>query len=254
MSGLLRRLASQTIGGGQPTIRPLARLPWTAPLELTEDTAAATEHGPTAVWPAAPGEPPAERGRVQPPATLAHRSPRESPQLEPLVRSTPLDPSFATVTASTPETGLPTVRVERTGVDDATAAPTDAARAPDVQAVAPRALPQPGPPRQPAGPGPGRLRPTSQTDEAPLHLPTPMIEETVVPVRVQTGARPRIEPASYGDAARASAHEPSEVHVHIGRIEVTAVHEAPPAREKKRAARQPMSLEAYLAKRHGRAG
>jgi hypothetical protein len=43
---------------------------------------------------------------------------------------------------------------------------------------------------------------------------------------------------------------PNEVHVHIGRIEVTAVHEPATAKPKARApGRQPMSLENYLARR-----
>jgi hypothetical protein len=43
--------------------------------------------------------------------------------------------------------------------------------------------------------------------------------------------------------------ETTEVHVHIGRIEVTAVHEAPTPKAKPSAARKPMSLDDYLARR-----
>jgi hypothetical protein len=41
--------------------------------------------------------------------------------------------------------------------------------------------------------------------------------------------------------------EPSEVHVHIGRIEVTAVHEAAPRRSKREPTRPTKTLEEYLA-------
>jgi hypothetical protein len=43
--------------------------------------------------------------------------------------------------------------------------------------------------------------------------------------------------------------EPSEVHIHIGRIEVTAMHEAAPPRRPPAPRPPPMSLDAYLAKR-----
>jgi hypothetical protein len=43
--------------------------------------------------------------------------------------------------------------------------------------------------------------------------------------------------------------EPSEVHIHIGRIEVTAMHEAAPPRRPPVQKPPPMSLDAYLAKR-----
>ncbi len=73
-------------------------------------------------------------------------------------------------------------------------------------------------------------------------------------------AQPAREPfrpaasASNGNPERRPAgqvEETTEVHVSIGRIEVTAVHE--PAPSKPAAARRsaPMSLDDYLAKRHG---
>jgi hypothetical protein len=52
-------------------------------------------------------------------------------------------------------------------------------------------------------------------------------------------------PATHAVASR----EPSEVHIHIGRIEVTAVHEAAPPRRLPAPRPSPMSLDAYLAKR-----
>jgi hypothetical protein len=54
-----------------------------------------------------------------------------------------------------------------------------------------------------------------------------------------------------GRLSAGSIEETTEVHISIGRIEVTAVHE--PAPSKPAAARRnaPMSLDDYLAKRHG---
>ena len=50
---------------------------------------------------------------------------------------------------------------------------------------------------------------------------------------------------------QASAPQETEVHIHIGRIDVTALHEAPRAKARPRERAQPMSLDAYLAKRKG---
>jgi hypothetical protein len=50
-------------------------------------------------------------------------------------------------------------------------------------------------------------------------------------------------------AHAAASGEPSEVHIHIGRIEVSAVHEAAPPRRPPAPRPLPMSLDAYLAKR-----
>jgi len=49
----------------------------------------------------------------------------------------------------------------------------------------------------------------------------------------------------------APVEETTEVHVSIGRIEVTAVHEAPPAPQRQPPRTKPMSLEQYLARRRG---
>jgi hypothetical protein len=49
----------------------------------------------------------------------------------------------------------------------------------------------------------------------------------------------------------AAVEEATEVHVNIGRIEVTAVHEAPPAKRAAPNRPAPMSLHDYLAKRQG---
>jgi hypothetical protein len=45
------------------------------------------------------------------------------------------------------------------------------------------------------------------------------------------------------------SEESTEVHIHIGRIEVTAVHETAPLSRERSAAPSPMSLDAYLVQR-----
>ena len=70
-------------------------------------------------------------------------------------------------------------------------------------------------------------------------------------------ARERFRPtasASTDNLGRSSAgmvEETTEVHVSIGRIEVTAVHEPAPPKPAVSRRSAPMSLDDYLAKRHG---
>ena len=65
-------------------------------------------------------------------------------------------------------------------------------------------------------------------------------------------------PAQAGGGERALGHGPpvveetTEVHVHIGRIEVTAVHEPAPAKPAGSRRPAPMALDDYLARRHGK--
>jgi hypothetical protein len=61
------------------------------------------------------------------------------------------------------------------------------------------------------------------------------------------GATPRLAP--WPQPAPGAADEATEVHIHIGRIDVTAVHEAPPPRRKPASTQAPMSLDSYLARR-----
>lgn len=70
-----------------------------------------------------------------------------------------------------------------------------------------------------------------------------------------TTAPPHAFPVNFAPpqaVAQTMAGDDTEVHVHIGRIDVTAVHEpAPPARRRAAAAtRAPMSLDTYLAARN----
>ncbi len=56
-----------------------------------------------------------------------------------------------------------------------------------------------------------------------------------------------------GASRQSQVDEITEVHVSIGRIEVTAVHESPPPKRQAPAAAKPLSLDEYLARR-GRGG
>ena len=54
-----------------------------------------------------------------------------------------------------------------------------------------------------------------------------------------------------GATWQSQVEETTEVHVSIGRIEVTAVHEAAPPKRAERPAPKPVSLDEYLSKRQG---
>lgn len=45
--------------------------------------------------------------------------------------------------------------------------------------------------------------------------------------------------------------QPDEVHIHIGRIEISAIQEAPPSKREARKGAAPLSLDDYLARRKG---
>jgi hypothetical protein len=82
-----------------------------------------------------------------------------------------------------------------------------------------------------------------------------MVEPLLPPQRAMhsqawnAGNRP--PDSSRGPASASGAGEATEVHVTIGRIEVTAVHEAPPSKRRTPPSAKPMTLEEYLARRRG---
>jgi hypothetical protein len=83
----------------------------------------------------------------------------------------------------------------------------------------------------------------AQADPAPLMpLTADRSTPSAPPAAPHRAAGPPAAPVSAAD-------EPNEVHIHIGRIDVTAVHEAPPPRRKQASTQAPMSLDSYLAQR-----
>jgi hypothetical protein len=135
--------------------------------------------------------------------------------------------------------------------------------------------PPPNPPPRlvdstPADPGhaSGRARSTTESAGRSSALPTPealrsdvtaaFVREPslLIPLAVPHPAAPpaitapaitRRPGVTNSTTHAVASEEPSEVHIRIGRIEVTAVHEAAPPRRPP--VPSPMSLDAYLAKR-----
>jgi len=91
-----------------------------------------------------------------------------------------------------------------------------------------------------------QLAPTLPDNTSPpLLLP---LENVVQPPVLNTGSmRQHIE--ARNSAWQSSVEETTEVHVSIGRIEVTAVHEAAPSKRQTPAAPKTMTLDEYLARR-----
>jgi hypothetical protein len=233
MSGLLQRLAARAIGTA-PAVRPIVG--WSAPILPSEpaplvsepqrvdspDAAAAprTHHAPDLHRPV--GEPAAEER----PATAPQPAHRSAPlavdevalDTTTLAPTTPGGPAIDAPRSLPPRTALaPQRRVEYGAPDepDRSELPLPDRRAPFVPLLPPRTAPR-------------------------TKLAQP---ESGVPAR-----RPGAAAARTGASASA-ADDVTEVHVTIGRIELTAVQEAPRARPAPARTRKPQSLEEYLARR-----
>jgi len=78
-----------------------------------------------------------------------------------------------------------------------------------------------------------------------LVLPLPLLPAS------PPGAAPAPAASASASASALPAREPDEVHIHIGRIEVTAIQESRPASKPSRKGAAPLSLDDYLARRKG---
>ena len=222
MSGLLRRLAARALGVA-PTVRPVVGWAAEAGVRATADT------------PALVPETSLEDGGPLPQAApTTERTPTGAGPLAP-------EPPQVIV-----EPGAPLrfeQRVTRSLAAETPTAPREALRAPARSATPPNAHVELGAPqRTPVG------RTGASHDairDAPPLLPLQRVAR-VLPQQALAASTP--SPAA---AARPPIEETTEVHVSIGRIEVTAVQEAPPPRREPARPRKPKSLEEYLATRQG---
>lgn len=225
MSGLLRRLAEQALGRGDAAIRPLARIPYVAPLELATETVAVAPDPDRTPVPREAGEGPhadpgADAGSPTPPEVL----------VEPRVSQ------GRTARAQIPAVGGEGDHAERPSHAHIVGTAEPGA----IEGVQPSAG---DPPADPAPAAPAR-GPIHLTLPAPLLAPPPPARSPLL------GSAPHRTASGPAEVRRLSEPETNEVHVHIGRIEVTAVQEAPPAKKSRaRPTRKPMSLDEYLARR-----
>ncbi len=123
------------------------------------------------------------------------------------------------------------------GPQPAAAAPAPDARADTVAAIAPMAsLRTSDRPRSPP--------PLRSEEPAPLLPPRSSTSDRAAPQALRGATGLAIRPAAHGGAG-----QETEVHIHIGRIDVTALQEAPRPKARPRERAQPVSLDAYLAGR-----
>lgn len=267
MSSLLQRLADVALGAPTATLHAMARLPYLAPPALMPaDTDADT---PAALRPATPpraGEAPfptlAPRADGRPsssrptaPPTTAEPRPPVPPQAsrQPVDIRDAAEPQPTAEPAAQPHDTPPAERFSITigpapGTGAKSAAPTPSPVVENTNTPPPAASPQQptAPPRQ-AGP---RLeaRP-ARPPSNPAEPPRALLPQTSGSPPPRPAAPATLRPPAH---PQAPAAEP-EIHVHIGRVEVTAVHRpAEPPKRSPSSRPQPMSLDEYLARRTGR--
>jgi hypothetical protein len=183
------------------------------------------------------------------------------------------DPVFAPVDARRQRAAEPTLR----GQTGATAsAPVPLQATPDEADAAPSPawtmhtntpMPTPGTPdkagetrgirsAKPATRTPGTPRPdatSSTTPSAPEPPAWPQVEPLLAPaIRVRWPASAAQPPPAQRSGREGPVDTTTEVHVSIGRIEVTAIHEpAAPAQRPAARRKAPVSLDEYLSRRQG---
>jgi hypothetical protein len=243
MTGLLHRLAARAAGTTM-AVRSDARLPFGG-IEPGPGTAAAVVE-PSSVFatpaamPIAPA--PLDGSRVDPrmPNAAAGTPPPQAPRADPApsVAAHPgRDPraSFPDAAPRTVTEAVPPPMVEMV-IDHGRASRSRAESAAESahRSAAPLALDAAG------RPGAALV-----VRDPPLLIPLAVSDRAPVP----TAVAPAAIPTALGAAQNAARAEPGDVHIHIGRVEVTAVHEAPAPRRRPVPAPSPMSLDAYFARR-----
>ena len=238
MTGLLHRLAARANGSAW-AVRSDARLPFAAEGLEAAPAPALAAHAPQAepapmLRPAAPAmEPPAqaqaESGNAPLHMSMAPSRLQQAPWQAPANAQAAAQQPLANLLHDSPQPQA-----------HGTASPLRQAptmHAPQEAAASPvHLLPQA------ARPGPAF---TPQRDPAPLLPGHTAAAASAMP----TGPAPHAHAATWARGAPAATREDTEVHIHIGRIDVTAVHETPKAKPRAREPAQPVSLQAYLATR-----
>ena len=269
MSGILRRLAGQSLSTIKPMIHSMRRLPYAEPLELERETLPDQEHIPELVANARQGE---TRTGLRKPVAHEMKSAitPDRAKEHPVNGPTYNEPSEI-VPASTPRSGdAPQTSREHSGSvswntpELATEQLTPTSQRPTISERA--RLEITGPAHDPSDPISPEHRRASGQDvgyeaDPPRQaydtatLPVPLLKMSRAnrgPDATHAAVRGAPFPATEKNRFAATDAESTEVHVHIGRIEVTATQDAVSDKSRERkAARKPMSLDEYLRTRHG---
>jgi hypothetical protein len=255
MSGLLSRLAARA-AGSTLVLRADARLPRDG---VSGRSVAMEEGSPVAAGPAhrvvpeMPETPPAVPVQVEPLAHVPDAPQSAADVLAADVRAADVRAAAVPVPVHDSAADLPgAVRAPLLSaampapVTYAPAPASAAAAAPAAARVAAGAMPPPAPALAAA-----TLAPTPAP--APEIRPDPGADPVLLMARGPSPAplapvAPRVVLPLQGAVAQAAGAD-TEVHIHIGRIDVTAVQEAAAPRRSGAPVQAPMSLDAYLAQR-----
>ena len=254
MKGLLHRVAARAAGTAV-AVRSDAGLPYAGSGAGLRDVGEAEAHFPTGAAPLA----------QMPSASATHERDRTTRPVD------PADPPAVMGAARTPppfvdaRTDAAAVRDTPTVAPNAMIAPRiESAQASDfdeLQSTMPPLHAAPlRSPVAPAAPAAVETEPatTRAPREAPITARTAMRVDDPAPLMPREARPPPLSPVpqpatrrgtSPQSIAAAQSEADTEVHIHIGRIDVTAVHEAPAPRRRAAAAPAPMSLDGYLAQR-----
>lgn len=251
MTGLLQRLASRATGQAW-TLRSDARLPFATLAPLPE------------VEPSAPAFSPAQASEPTATPAITGQNSAQAPHATPQNTTSPQIPEpLATPVHTAPhrQSNLSaTVQGQDAQRPAATSAPQDAPggwlHPHNSPHAATRVVPDVDTPPQTTR---AAFSTQSSTQPIPPRLLSArsaygmqaMTAAVATPAHIRSNPQPSTTQRHRTHAQPAAPTQPAEVHVHIGRIEVTAVTEAPaPAPARARSERpQPMSLDAYLARR-----
>ncbi len=265
MTGLLHRLAARANGTAW-AVRSDARLPFGADHLPPEGGAAQDSQNPKAPGEAIRGMeapldaalPPHQRAKAATPATAATSTavppPSALPHGPPPAQDTqPASPPVLTGPGQAKPASAAALAAGRALQQPHAPGATDAASVPAQSATSTRSAPQAPTVRHSdwnaarentVQPGPA---PHWGAEPAPL---LPPVDANASPSGMDT-PRQLAALRAMGAAQQSQSSQDTEVHIHIGRIDVTAVHEKPQpkARARERERTQPVSLDAYLAAR-----
>ena len=254
MSGFLHRLAAQTMGNRESTLHSVVRLPY-APLPVNnEEIDRQTATLATRVNKRHPlAESGAEMDRVP-----SQNQPRDSfhAEINAQAHENEVIPSSPEVLIAQSATGLllslvskcPPHRKSRLRQPETSAKKTAVGESPVWDAI----IKSHSPLNSSATNSIANDEPYSTLTDSATPPPLLPLKNTAHPSALNPGAvAQRGEPR--GSAWQSQVEETTEVHVSIGRIEVTAVHEAPPPKRQAPATAKPMTLDEYLARRQRQA-
>lgn len=264
MSGLFLRLAAQATGQRGTTLHSPARLPYQSLPERLQPTPEFATAPPSLVDRQPPQEPTAPSQRVAPAAPPSRHAPpglfqeqAEKATQEEWIAPLPPLTNRPGVTLRAEPAGLSGRAPEKHAEIRGPAAPAALLQQQspdDLSTSVPLAQVPVELPLQPAAQPSLPPAPGSEVG-AVLRVPERMQDKLVLPLPLLPANPPRAasaqEAADSASASALSAREPDEVHIHIGRIEVTAIQESRPSSKPSRKGAAPLSLDDYLARRKG---